>query len=390
MTRENPAAAVMAGVTPDSTTAALVADVPKASESQKATTSAEAPESSETKLAKEAPLESNGAVPGTFPETPAKEPEQLSVNPTAASSGLGKSGESVPDSSTCNPDTVESNTADKEGYEKDAVYPEVPGLGPEGTKPVQAFAVPPVDETLIPESSLPLNPAVCDTNDPVTIQSAAPEATTAVLAAQVPKESEKKKANGEAPADEVPNVVKQSISEARKDPEAAANEEAVGEKKTVEEELQKKVVPEEAAPPTASEVPGVVKESLKKAREEPEAAANSEAVGEKKEVEDQLQNTVPVAESAGEPAPTTTAETTLTAPAATGKESAEVSPTTTPAQPSEPIVTTGVREAKTEEVSTPENPQAAAAESATSPDAKEKKRRSRASGFFTKLKDIFR
>lgn len=395
LTGGNPAAAVMAGVTPDSTTAALVADVPKASESQKATTSSAAPESSETKLAKDAPLESNGAVPGTFPETPAKETEQLSVNPTAASSGLGKPeepkpGESAPDSSTCDPKTVESaNTTDKEGYEKNAIYPEVPGLGPEASKPVQAFAVPPVDETLIPESSLPLNPAVCDTNDPVTIQSAAPEATTAVLAAQVLKESEKKKTNGDAPADEVPDVVKQSISEARKDPEAAANEKAVEEKKTVEEELQKKVVPEEEAPPTASEVPGVVKESLKKAREEPEAAANSEAVEEKKEVEDQLQNTVPITESAGEPAPTTTAETTLTAPAATN-ESAEVSPTTTPAPPSEPIVTSGIREAKTEEVSTPENQQASAPADSTTPDTKDKKKKSRTSGFFNKLKEIFR
>ncbi|KAL1962497.1 hypothetical protein VTN77DRAFT_9618 [Rasamsonia byssochlamydoides] len=392
-------AAVMAGVTPDSTTAALVADVPKESDSKNATVSSAAPDSTATQLAKDAPLETSGAVPGTFLETPAREPEQLSVNPIAASSGLGnpvklKPGEPVPPSSTFSPNTVESTaTTDKEGYEKDASYPVVPGLGPEATKPVQAFAVPDVTTDLIPESRLPLNPKVCDSADPITVQSAAPEATTAVLAAQVPLESEKKKkkqTNGEAPADEVPDVVKQSISDAHRDPGAAANAEAVEEKKAVEEELQKKVEPKETAgpagAPTASEVPDVVKASLRKAHEEPEAAANSEAVEGKKLVEDELQFKVPTAESAGQPAPTTTAETALTAPAA---------------PVSQPTVTTGVREAQTSEVSTPEvttpevttpevstpeNQTTSAAADSTKQDAKgEPRKKNRIGCFFSRL-----
>lgn len=252
----------MAGVTPDSTTAALAAEVPKESGSKTApgstTISSAAPQSSATELARDSPLGNRGEVPGTYPETPAKEQEQLSVNPIAASSGMSnpvklKPGEPVPDSSTFNPNTVESTaTTDKEGYEKDASYPVVPGLGPEATKPVQAFAVPAVSQGVIPECNLPQNPPDGETTAAnVTIQSASPTSTTAALAAQVPLESQKK-TNGE-----VPDVVKRSISEAHKDPEAAANAEAVKEKKEVEDELQKKVEPEEtsASAATSNDVP---------------------------------------------------------------------------------------------------------------------------------------
>ncbi|EGU80254.1 hypothetical protein FOXB_09181 [Fusarium oxysporum f. sp. conglutinans Fo5176] len=90
---------------------------------------------------------------------------------------------------------------------------------------------------------------------------------------------------------EVPVEVKDSIAEAGKSPEAAANTEAVEEKKLVEAELLKEVKPAATIDETAKvapEVPTEVKESIVEAGERPEAAASTEAVENKKEVEAQL------------------------------------------------------------------------------------------------------
>jgi hypothetical protein len=154
------------------------------------------------------------------------------------------------------------------------------------------------------------------------IQSAGPNSTTAALAAGVPLESKDKQTNGDKPVEEVPQIVKDSLSEAHKDPEAAANQEAVDEKHATEEELHKKI---------------------------------------------------PVAESAGAPAPTVTATAQPVAPhltAGTGVDSADVSPLSTPlasrnvaATPSSalkntessgPTVTTGPKATPTAETSAPE------------------------------------
>jgi hypothetical protein len=217
---------------------------------------------------------------------------------------------------------------------------------------------------MIPESSLPMGEGTAKETDPgVTIQSAAPESTTAMLAGQVPKEPRG-----------VPQVVTESQKEAHVDPEAAANREAVEEKKEVEEELKKKV-PEEPATSglstgelaavasgtiaaagaavagavatakdrtsnvaadastaykgmvpegvqksidgmnsTSDGVPAVVKESLEKAHQSPEAAANPEAVREKHAMEEELEKKVSPTNKAGEPAPVVTAESSATAP----------------------------------------------------------------------------
>lgn len=331
----------MSGVTPDSTTAALAAGVPK-----------------------EAP---NGELPGAFPETPGQESEQiLSVNPIPASGGYGNPiklnpGEKVPEPSSIHGNTVESTVKlDKESYEKGDSVP----LGSAGTQPEtatsSAFAVPPVSKNTIPESSLPMGgPAQRATMtdreqqqaaaaDPgYTIQSAAPTSTTAALAAEVPLEKNKQ-TNGTEPTKDVPQVVKDSLAEAHQDPEAAANTEAVEEKKAVEQELHKKV---------------------------------------------------DVNESAGTPAPAMSAATQPTAPgitAARGADSVEVSPTTTPpprgaaapptstpvTEPSAPIVTTGVASSPTSNVTTAKPAKPASAEGDSKED-KKKKRRS----WFSKLKE---
>jgi len=90
---------------------------------------------------------------------------------------------------------------------------------------------------------------------------------------------------------EVPVEVKDSIAEAGKSPEAAANTQAVEEKKLVEAELLKEVKPAatiDEIPQVAPEVPTEVKESIVEAGERPDAAANTEAVENKKEMEAQL------------------------------------------------------------------------------------------------------
>lgn len=412
---------IMSGVTPDSTTAALAAQVPK-----------------------EQP---NGGLPGAFPDTPGQESDQiLSVNPIPASGGYGNPiklapGEKVPDLSSISGNTVESTVKlDKESYEKGDSVP----LGSAGTQSdtagSSAFTVPPVTKNLIPESSLPMggpaqraaqaDPTQTSIGGPAqqaamadpgyTIQSAAPTSTTAALAAEVPLEKNKQSNGTAEPAQDVPQVVKDSIAEAHENPEAAANKEAVEEKKAMENELHKTVAVEQStgapAPTTAAVpvavVPQIVKESIAESHQNPEAAANKEAVEEKSAVESELQKTVPVEESAGAPAPTTTAATTATAPGASLAvppiDSTDVSPTSTPppgrvaptsaAPTSEPaptetqtapVVTTGVATSETAAKSTPTEPAKQSANTSGTGEihAKEEKKKKRLSGFFSKLKE---
>jgi hypothetical protein len=360
------------------------------------------PEATSAQLAGEVSKESKETVPGGFPETPATEVNELSVNPIPATNGVGNPvklnpGDPVPDPSTIHSNTVASTVrTDKEAYEADASNPVIPGNN--DFKTADALEVPPQGTGLVPESSLPHNPP--QTSEPgVTVQSAHPSSTTAALAAQVPLESQKSAGT----ANDVPEVVQQSLSKAHEPPEAAANAEAVEEKANVEKELQDKVgVTDGPAAVPAAGVPAVVKDSLEQAHQDPEAAASTAVVEEKKEVEQELQQKVSTTYEAGEPAPTATAATTATAPvaaatAATRKplESADVSPqtksppgTATQESPStttqtQPTVTTGVAAGTTTEESKPVG-------SSSQDNAKEKKKKNRASGFFQKLKEKFK
>lgn len=72
-----------------------------------------------------------------------------------------------------------------------------------------------------------------------------------------------------------------------------------------------------ASTKAADSVPEVVKESIAEAGKAPEAASNPVAVAEKKDVEAELKKEVPVSNTAGEPAPTATAATTAKAPSQT-------------------------------------------------------------------------
>ncbi|KAL4778755.1 hypothetical protein BJX76DRAFT_352355 [Aspergillus varians] len=237
--------ATLSGVTPTSTTSGLAGGVSKES--------GRAPGSTTAGLDKDVPLEQRNDVPGGFPaESPYSE---YSVNPIPASAGIGnpihlKPGEKVPDPSTFNQNTVQSTArTGKEAYDQ-----------PDSSQLASPFSLPPVSNTMIPESSLPIgggaNPSFADPG--VAVQSAAPTATTAGLAGNVPLESQKRQTDSTGTAEDVPDVVRESISKAHREPEAAANKEAVEEKKQLEHELQQKVQVENSAgtpAPTATAAP---------------------------------------------------------------------------------------------------------------------------------------
>ncbi|KAF2458627.1 hypothetical protein BDY21DRAFT_378416 [Lineolata rhizophorae] len=204
------AAAPMSSAAPESSTAAMAAEVPKEADKKEEQQKVDAP--------------------GAFPETPATEitepakpegaktPEDqsYSVNPLPATDGLGNPIKLAPGEPVPTPDEIA------------AKQKEIASKG-EGEG---AFSLPPADKTTIPESSLPMSDKDAkDTTDAgPTVQSAAPDSTTAALAGAVPKEPRG-----------VPEVVSESQKEAEVPAEAAAQPEAVAEKKEVERELLGKV-----------------------------------------------------------------------------------------------------------------------------------------------------
>ncbi|KFY15789.1 hypothetical protein V492_01760, partial [Pseudogymnoascus sp. VKM F-4246] len=309
------AAALMSGVTPNSTTAALAKDVPK----ENGTSS---------------------ALPGAFPETPATEPESFSVNPIPASAGSGNPitlapGEPVPHPSTINGNTISSgvhddeelkaahlaasgakeptysvapipgtadagnpidlapgepvpdlstisgNTigsavrTDKESYEKAGGLGTAPSLPPvvtpEAERSAKGTGVLDLPSTskggLIPESSLAMGEGGAGNYDAnPTIQSVGPGATTAALAGAVPLEKNRRAENG--------NAAIQSVGPGATTAALAGSV-----------PLEKKT----------SSVPEVVKDSQEAANFPPEASAVPEEVEEKKEVERELLSGVPLA-----------------------------------------------------------------------------------------------
>lgn len=183
-------------------------------------------ESTTAQLAKDVPLERDAndakpeGLPGTFPETPAVDElnKTIGISPLpAAEGGLNPiklaPGEPVPKDLQA-ADLNSHVKLDPESYEKSDALPGVDS---------SALNIAPVSGTMIPESSLPMG------NGNATINSVGANATTAALAAEVPKEPK------------VPEIVKESQDKAGVDPEASGIASEVEEKKQVEEELKEKV-----------------------------------------------------------------------------------------------------------------------------------------------------
>ncbi|KAF5583146.1 5 AMP-activated kinase subunit beta-2 [Fusarium pseudocircinatum] len=242
---ETPGAAILNTVTPSSTTAAMAAEQPIENKSteqkplgeevtiEHVTNKGNILTSEKPVQDEKLPLETPSDIPGGFPATPANELDKaIGINPLPASEGPGnpiklEPGEKIPDSITAQ-STDKYVKLDKESYEKSDA---LPGIETE---------LPPVSSNTIPESSLPIIGA-----QDVLINSAAPTATTAGLAAEVPLES-----NGAF----VPEVVRESQEKAGAVTEASTDPAEVKEKTMVEEEL-KGTVPE--APATSVGTAGV-------------------------------------------------------------------------------------------------------------------------------------
>ncbi|KAB5539360.1 hypothetical protein GE09DRAFT_316019 [Coniochaeta sp. 2T2.1] len=225
-----PMAAVLSNVTPDSTTVGLASNVPL-----------EPKREAHVEDKKDTPAEQKSSAPGAFPETPAADADkQFSVNPLPATDFAVNpieltAGEKVPKDVAAN-GINDHVTLDKESYEKSDRIPGLTGL----TAPTDL--APTSIGTIIPESSLPIIAGDVTTN------SAAPESSTAALAAKVPLEHHHH---------EAPKVVKDSQEKSGEEVGASGVEELKGdkvdEKAEVEEELLSKV-PE--APSTAEGTSG--------------------------------------------------------------------------------------------------------------------------------------
>ncbi|KAL8392436.1 hypothetical protein RB595_002579 [Gaeumannomyces hyphopodioides] len=435
-------------VGPESTTAALVKDVPV--EDKKAEAK-DKPKEEPGEEIKDDPKEESSAdaiadmakgdkeaVPGAFPETPAAVLEkEFKVSPLPASEGAVNPiklapGEPIPESIIAQ-DVNANVKLDPESYEKADTLAGVSDV---------AALLPPVSSTMIPESSLPIAGA----ND-VTISSVGPNATTIALAGEVPLEPK------------APAIVKESQEKAGVDPEASAIGGEVKEKAQVEAELLQKVpeapstaegtagqgtdkaeadktlagtvteaaaglgaatmtlatvaqgvveqagaaaaqlpdsvkqhLPEsvqKAIAPTTKEeirqevspeVPAEVKESIKEAGESPEAAANTAAVEEKKEVEAELLKEVQPAAAVGEGSKKAD-ETTAAKPAETAAPAAGAAAEAKPAT-NGTTTDSGATAAK----ATAETPAAKPAEGASAPTTPEKKKKNRLSMMLSKIK----
>ena len=302
-----------------------------------------------------------------------KEESTFGVSPLPATSGIGnpvqlQPGEKVPDPSTFTGNTIQSNVKlDSESYEKGDEMPQLPSVvSPPDERQGGMFSLPEISNNMIPESSLPMGGDPPSQEPGFTIQSTGPGSTTAALAANVPLEPRG-----------VPEVVQESQQEAGATPEASGNSEAVREKSAVEKELESKV-PEEPATSEgtaagvtsgtttsmpshglpssvqqsidemnkgtaiAASVPDVVQQSITESHQSPEAAASKDVVKEKANVEAELLKGQTPVESVGEPAPSTSAALTESAPSATASSTKPDIASPAPAEistPTAPIIT---------------------------------------------------
>lgn len=302
-------------------------------------------------------------LPGTFPETPAIEPETVSVQPIPATSGIGNpidipAGESVPPAGDITANTIDSTvTTSKEDYEH-AGESALPLAGAAAGAGVGAAAVASLSaleqkENLIPESSLPIGVQPSATADiGPTISSVGPTSTTAALAAGVPLEEKREVV-----------VVDDSVPEAVK--EAAASEETAKGKSAVEKEPLETVPP--APAPTSTAVDGTEDHTL----------ANEPAVQLMNKHDAEAAEGAPVSESAPPVATEATEAPATTAPApAAPLESKQTAEPATAGGPPPSATTTPTKKEESSPTSSPATSQ-----------TKEKKKKHRISSLFKKIFD---
>ncbi|KAK2615631.1 hypothetical protein N8I77_002375 [Diaporthe amygdali] len=440
------AAAIMNSASADSTTAQLAKDVPL----EKDVKAQPEPEpETKTEQADEKPSD----LPGTFPETPAADElnKTIGINPLpAAAGGLNPiklaPGEPVPnDIKTAD---VNSNVKlDAESYEKSDALPGVDS---------KDLSVPPVAGTMIPESSLPVgtgNPHINSVSADSTTAALAAEVPKEPKVPEVVKESQDK-AGVDPEASGIAEEVKdkEKVEEELKDkvPEAPSTSEGTAGKGTEKSETDKTLLEtaaataagvgaaavatavatkdkaiETAAPIAAQnlpdsvkqqlpnsvqetinasgaektietvspEVPSEVKDSIVEAGKNPEAAANTAAVEDKKAVEAELLKEVKPVESTegskSEPAKATedADKATTDAPKVVEPPAAAVDVPKV-SEPTGNGASNGATANGAEAPATPsKNKDTKPADAATPSSAtSEQKRKNRISGFFGKIK----
>ncbi|MCJ1352590.1 MAG: hypothetical protein MMC33_002574 [Icmadophila ericetorum] len=276
---------LMAGVVPHSTTAQLAGDVPKES-------------------AKDLGRTASSDLPGSFPETPAAEPSEYSVNPIPATTGPGnpvqlEPNEKVPDPSALTTNTIASTVKDDPELmtsEKDAMKKE---------EPEQTFGVAPLPATTGVGNPIQLEPGEKvphpsdftnnNINSMVTLDKESYEkgsSATPVLPAVVTPEAERDAKGGMFGLPPISNnmIPESSLpmgngtTAMEKDPGAVIQSSGPN---TTTAALAGGV------PIEPRGVPEVVSESQEEAGFAPEASANPEAVVEKTAVEKELESKVP-------------------------------------------------------------------------------------------------
>ncbi|KAK6514355.1 hypothetical protein TWF506_008751 [Arthrobotrys conoides] len=299
---------VFSSIGPESTTAALAAEVPLEVAAKQEPI---VPEATKAIVAPEdLPTPDPKSVPGYLPDTIEEKDEVdqvVSINPIPASETADNPIQLAPN------DPIPPHTAgitdnvklDKESYE----HADASNLGVGATAAAALAAVTgavaaAVDtsgvKNLIPESGLP----VVGITDAV--KNLLPEAVVGKV--------EKEEDHSTATTDVVPPLVVESQGKAGVDPEASGYPAAVEAKKEVEDELVGKV--EKAAPEATTDfpradVPEVVRESQAEAGVPLEASASPIAVEAKKEIEAELKSEVKPAQPIAEEPVASPSETPL-------------------------------------------------------------------------------
>ncbi|PNY25776.1 Uncharacterized protein TCAP_04284 [Tolypocladium capitatum] len=371
-------------------------------------------------------------VPGDFPVTPANEEEDktFGVKPLPAAAGAVNPvqlhpGEKIPESVAAQ-NVNEHVKLDQASYEKSDALPGV------------ETDLPPVSKNLIPESSLPMG-----NGKDVTINTVGVGATTTALAGQVPlepqvpeviKESQDKA--GAAPeasavAEEVQDKAKveeglnDKVKEAPATSEGASgigikkndietpaekvgttvNDVATAATDAVDKNLPDSVgqqLPESASNHLAGqteedplekaspEVPSEVKQSLAEAGKSPEAATNTVAVDEKKEVESELLKEVKPAPAVDD-AKATETKTTETAETETAETAETKTTETNPEAATTEAVLAGAAQPETVPAAAngngAESKPAESSDKPAQPAAVEKKKKNRLSTLLGRIKE---
>ena len=325
---ETPAPAEYGSCNPldqETRSAGIMSETPTA----KAHDSADRP--SEPTTASKADAEGGSAVPAGAEE------QTFSVNPLPATAGTDnpislRPGEKVPHPSNFTANDLNSAvTLDKASYERRGSLPFLPPVvtpaEERSRKGTGVLDLPPISGSLIPESSLPVgggDHGNLETDSGVHVSSAAPESSTAALAAQVPLEPRQESAHGAhlssaapdsstaALAAQVPLLPREESARGVHTSSAAPDSSTAALAAQVPLEPRQgsghgehlsSAAPDSSTAALASQVPleprqesaqvpTVVKESIQEARVDSEPTASPEAVREKHEVETELEKEV--------------------------------------------------------------------------------------------------